>query len=398
MSPAGLALVAFVIWAICKILNVTSAAKPAQIYGGDKKFVQHVSSHVPDLILPYVPTRLWGFSGHIQSVLYSLIGHIKCPWPTGNRVILNLSDGATLTYDLFVPLDLHPQGDITLAVCPGICNSSESVYIRTFVHFAQRKGYRCTVLNHVGALKDVKVTSPRIFAYGCPKDYAAMVEDVHATYPETSIICIGFSLGGNIVTKYAGDSTFHKTEKILGCVSICQGYDAGTAMDYLLQWSNFRRVYLFMMTERMKRVIMAHQAQVLCDDTKTKFLLSERLIFSAATLPELDEAYTRRVHGFDSVTALYTSSSCITYLNGIRVPMVFINSLDDPIVPEPLLEPVKKFVENHPESMMIVTSHGGHLGFHEGGILYPNPVKWLDRIVVSLADGLVTHSQKKRTA
>ena len=57
-------------------------------------------------------------------------------------------------------------GDITLALAPGICNSSESVYIRRVVLHAQFSGYRVAVLNHVGALKCVPVTSPRIFNYG----------------------------------------------------------------------------------------------------------------------------------------------------------------------------------------------------------------------------------------
>ena len=56
--------------------------------------------------------------------------------------------------------------DITLAVCPGICNSSESIYIRRVVYHAQFQGFRVAVLNHVGALKNVPVTSPRIFNYG----------------------------------------------------------------------------------------------------------------------------------------------------------------------------------------------------------------------------------------
>lgn len=56
--------------------------------------------------------------------------------------------------------------DITVAICPGIGNSSESVYIRTFVHYAQCHGYRCAVLNHIGALNSVQVTASRIFTYG----------------------------------------------------------------------------------------------------------------------------------------------------------------------------------------------------------------------------------------
>ena len=53
-----------------------------------------------------------------------------------------------------------------MAVCPGIANSSESVYIRTFVDYAQNHGYRVIVLNHLGALKHVPLTAPRIFTYG----------------------------------------------------------------------------------------------------------------------------------------------------------------------------------------------------------------------------------------
>jgi abhydrolase domain-containing protein 2 len=81
-------------------------------------------------------------------------------------VYLLLHDGSTLTYDLYQPLNATAEDDITVAICPGIGNSSESVYIRTFVHYAQCHGYRCAVLNHIGVLDSVQVTSHRIFAYG----------------------------------------------------------------------------------------------------------------------------------------------------------------------------------------------------------------------------------------
>jgi predicted alpha/beta-fold hydrolase len=51
-------------------------------------------------------------------------------------------------------------------VCPGIANSSESIYIRTYVQYAQDCGFRVAVLNHLGALKNIKLTAPRIFTYG----------------------------------------------------------------------------------------------------------------------------------------------------------------------------------------------------------------------------------------
>jgi predicted alpha/beta-fold hydrolase len=38
---------------------------------------------------------------------------------------------------------------------------------------------------------------------------------------------------------------------------------------------------------------------------------------------------------------MYTKMSCIHYWHGIDKPMVFINAIDDPIVPPQLLERVK---------------------------------------------------------
>jgi len=35
-----------------------------------------------------------------------------------------------------------------------------------FVYHAQRNGFRLAILNHLGALADVPLTSPRLYAYG----------------------------------------------------------------------------------------------------------------------------------------------------------------------------------------------------------------------------------------
>lgn len=96
------------------------------------------------------------------------------------------------------------------------------------------------------------------------------------------------------------------------------------------------------MTENVKAIIMRHRAVLLHDDVKLRCCLNERDIAAAATLPELDEAYTRRVHNFESVRDMYKWSSSVNYLKGIRNPMVFINARDDPIVPEELLVAIKE--------------------------------------------------------
>lgn len=97
------------------------------------------------------------------------------------------------------------------------------------------------------------------------------------------------------------------------------------------------------MTENMKSIILRHRNILLSDETKNKHKLNEHEIISAATLPELDDAYTRKIHNFQTITELYAWSSSINYLNNINLPMIFINAKDDPIVPEPLLKPIQEF-------------------------------------------------------
>lgn len=79
----------------------------------------------------------------------------------------------------------------------------------------------------MGVLKNVPVTSPRIFGYGNTDDYAGMIQDLSRRYPGTKFICVGFSMGGNLVTKYLGEVRSDRPDdKIVAGVSACQGYDA----------------------------------------------------------------------------------------------------------------------------------------------------------------------------
>lgn len=59
------------------------------------------------------------------------------------------------------------------------------------------------------------------------------------------------------------------------------------------------------MTENLKNIILRHSKVLLSEEVKQRYQLVENEIISAATLPELDEAYTRRVHGFGCITELY---------------------------------------------------------------------------------------------
>lgn len=68
-------------------------------------------------------------------------------------------------------------------------------------------------------------TSVYFCATGCTWEFSAMVSYIKRTLPQTWLIVVGFSLGGNLVCKFLGENQANQ-DKVLCCVSVCQGYCA----------------------------------------------------------------------------------------------------------------------------------------------------------------------------
>nr|XP_020478233.1 monoacylglycerol lipase ABHD2-B-like [Monopterus albus] len=311
---------------------------------------------------------LWLECGHLQTVLYGKLGRVNTPIPCGVRKFLPMQDGATATFDLFEPLGDHSTGDdITMVICPGIGNHSEKSYIRTFVDHSQRQGYRCAVLNHLGALPNVELTSPRMFTYGCTWEFAAMVNYIKQACPQTLLVVVGFSLGGNIVCKYLGENCQNQ-DRVLCCISVCQGYSALSAQETFLQWDQCRRVYNFLLADKMKQLILSHRSSLLGMNSSNIGDADLSRLYTATSLMQIDENVMRKFHGYSSVKEYYEKESCVHYIH-----------------------------KKKPNVIFALTQHGGHLGFFEGAVLFPQPLTWMDKVIVEYSDA-ICHWAKNRPA
>lgn len=315
-----LAAVAAVLYVIVRCLNLKSPTAPPDLYFQDSGLSRFLLKSCPLLTKEYIPPLIWGKSGHIQTALYGKMGRVRSPHPYGHRKFITMSDGATSTFDLFEPLAEHCVGDdVTMVICPGIANHSEKQYIRTFVDYAQKNGYRCAVLNHLGALPNIELTSPRMFTYGCTWEFGAMVNYIKKTYPLTQLVVVGFSLGGNIVCKYLGETQANQ-EKVLCCVSVCQGYSALRAQETFMQWDQCRRFYNFLMADNMKRIILSHRQALFGDHVKKPQSLEDTdlsRLYTATSLMQIDDNVMRKFHGYNSLKEYYEEESCMRYLHRV---------------------------------------------------------------------------------
>lgn len=45
--------------------------------------------------------------------------------------------------------------------------------------------------------------------------------------------------------------------------------------------------------------------------------------------------------------------------------------------------------------IFVLTLHGGHLGFFEGAVLFPQPLTWMDKVIISYANA-ICHWQRQQ--
>ncbi|GFN87874.1 adenosine deaminase cecr1-a [Plakobranchus ocellatus] len=342
-----------------------------------------------DSLTLYEPPYLWGKNGHVQTIVYALMGRLNIQVPDGVRHSKIMPDGANLTFDLYEPLRPHPSGgSYCIIFCPGIGNNSESPYIQSLVHHSQQLGYIAVVLNHLGSLKKLPLTSPRLFTYGGTEELAAVRAEIERIHPGVNIILVGCSMGANIVLKYLGEDNAHQ-KGILAAVSVNQGYDAVKVAPMLKSWRNIGRFYLYVMTENQKEIMNAHRAQLFTPENKQKHGIDEKKVFSATSLDELDEAFTVPYFGYKSVHEYYQKMSSSNFMQNIKIPLLILNAEDDPVVPQELLEHPLKAANTQQYTIFVLTKHGGHLGFYEKGFFRPSEHTWMDRLILEYSDAVV---------
>ncbi|KAK0428800.1 hypothetical protein QR680_011010 [Steinernema hermaphroditum] len=390
---------AVVTYVVVRFLNVFSypekplvtTAEKSKSDCGAKSSIGEVLEKCEILKKVYDPPLVWGRNGHFQTAVYGVLGHTSLKRTFDRRHVVRLEDGTSVTFDVFEPMVPHKSGhDYTLALTPGIANSSESNYIRTAVHYAQEAGYRCAVLNHLGALADVELTSDRIFSYGGTVELEAMMDRLCFTYPETKFVSIGFSMGANITTRYLHQvkDNSEKTNRIISGLSVGLGYCAIASTPMYHEWENGRRAYNYIITENMKRLLRRNYSRAVAPHVRSG-MIDEQRLWASTSVVSLDEHYNRRINGFSTLEEFYRWCSSLPLIPTLKIPMVFMNALDDPIVPEKLWQPVKEICSKRSDLAFILTKHGGHLGFLEGKSLAPNSVTWLDRFIVEYADAAI---------
>ncbi|KAL9537645.1 hypothetical protein MBANPS3_011589 [Mucor bainieri] len=317
----------------------------------------------------YTPTPYLR-SKHLQTIYASLYDDKTTRNDiTYQRQILEFANGGVASLDWAVPLTPLPEDTPTLVILHGLTGGSHENYIRGLLQILARPpiNYRAVVYNARGC-GFTNVNTPQLFNASITDDIREALRHIQKQVGEkTPLIGVGFSLGSNILVKYLGEEK-EKTP-LLAAVSIANPYDLLSSGKVLDQGYFTRNVYSHRMANNLKNIFLRNKDIML---TRKDIDIDE--VLAARTIREYDDACTKKMSNYTTVNNYYRDGSCARVIEHVRIPLLCINALDDPIALAQCI-PVDEIKVN-PYIVLAATRYGGHLGWFEHSY---RPSRWVDK-------------------
>jgi len=245
----------------------------------------------------------------------------------------------------------HP----TIVALHGLNGSSDAHYMKGIAVKAFARGMNVIRLNQRNC-GDTERLSAGLFHSGLTADPKYVVEELIAVDGLPSIAVAGYSLGGNLALKLAGEYGGGAPPQIRAFAAVSPILEISLCVRALERRENVLYEWNFVrgLKRRMKRKGRLQPG-----------------VFDLSRLPriktvrEFDDAYTAPYFGFADAEDYYHRASAMRVIDRIRVPALILTAEDDPFVPvDPFREPS---VVSNPSVKVVVTPHGGHCAFVERG-------------------------------
>jgi hypothetical protein len=319
---------------------------------------------------PFVPAR--GVNGGHAQTIFGHVARPRKPAPGLVRETMPTADGDRIVVERIAADPAAPH----LLALHGLEGGPDAGYVRELGRAAAARGYGLVALGFRSCGDDNQLL--RSYHGGDTGDALAVVaalrRQVHGP-----IVGVGFSLGGNVLVKLLADGG--DEAPLCAGVAISAPLDLDASAAALDEASGLTTIYRnrFVRQMRKKALRKARRHAGPYDLERTR---------RARTLREFDDAWTAPVHGFGDVDRYYATCSSAAHLDAIRRPLLLLAAHDDPLVPGRLF-PSERAARN-PWLRVVLTAHGGHVGFATGSALRPR--WWAEATAIEF----VAHVVQKR--
>jgi predicted alpha/beta-fold hydrolase len=322
-------------------------------------------AELPEWLTSFEPRR--GLrNGHVQTILGNF-------WPrpefdlesAAETVVVDPSDESR------VLCHCHWQGErgrpaaqrLTVVLVHGLEGSSDSQYIQGIAMRAWEAG--CNVIRmNMRNCGDTDELTPTLYHSGLSGDVGAVVEHFSARYGLERVALVGYSMGGNLVLKLAGE--WGRRKPLFAVAAVCPAIDLAAGSDALHERGN--RLY----ERRFLRGLLRRYAR------KQELFPNDYLPAASfgpiRSIRDFDHKIVARYCGFRDADDYYHRAAAARVVDGIAVPTLILLALDDPFIR--LYPETRAKLLANPHITYVETRHGGHCAYLSGD--RGNEVHWAE--------------------
>jgi uncharacterized protein len=322
--------------------------------------------------MPFRPHRLLR-GGHVQTIASFLLPR-RIHLPPAEERLVEVAPGIKVRCWCYWQKEEARGKAMTLIVVHGLEGSSESRYMVGVARNGLAARMNVVLVNqrNCGGMNHC---APTLYNSSLSGDIAAVARSLIENDKISRFALIGFSMGGNLVLKLAGEWGVDGPAEFHSVAAVCPAMDLATSADALHQPANRIYEYYFLM-QLFRRI--KEKARFFPKD----FDLSR--LRGVSSLRLFDDRITAYYCGFAGADDYYERAAAANVVDRIAVPALIIHAANDPFIR--MREETRRRIEANPNITYLETEDGGHCAFIGERNGEPgDDGRWAERQVVEFA-------------
>ncbi|HEX7894791.1 MAG TPA: alpha/beta fold hydrolase, partial [Terriglobales bacterium] len=239
----------------------------------------------------------------------------------------------------------------TILIIHGLEGSSDSQYMLGIAEKGMAAGMNVVRMNQ-RTCGGTDHLAPTLYHSGRSSDVVTVVKHLVENDGIERFALCGFSMGGNLVLKAAGEWGTTAPEQLVAVAAVCPAADLAASADALHHPSNriYEQYFLWKLKSRMRAKARCFPGQY--DLSRLNGLKSLR---------DFDDKVTAYYCGFDGASDYYARSAAANVIDKISVPTLILLAANDPFIR--LLPATRAKIIANPNITFIETEDGGHCSY-----------------------------------
>ncbi len=292
----------------------------------------------------------WLTSGHLQTIVGNFLPRPAFRLATvAETVEVDPADASRVLCHCHWQPEAVRAARLTAVLVHGLEGSSDSRYMLGIATRAWAAGMNVVRMNMRNCGGSDALT-PTLYHSGRSADVGAVVRHFTARFGLERVALVGYSMGGNLVLKLAGE--WGSQAPLAAVATVCPAIDLAAGADALHEPAN--RVYEWHFLRNLMRRLR-HKAE--------HFPAVYQIggIGPIRSIREFDQEFVARYCGFSSADDYYYRAASARVVDRIAVPTLILCAQDDPFIR--LSPETRARLLANPHITFVESRHGGHCAF-----------------------------------